>query len=122
MTSTQPARRTTRRTRSMVAAGMLVGIAAIAATLGYAPTGSPSSVVASAVRILRGEQDGGLGEADGAIPDGTTVFDDGVPGVANLNADLLRALRQAATDAKKDGIGFFVDSGWRSPEYQEGLL
>ena len=62
------------------------------------------------------------GEADGAVPDGTTAFDDAVPGVANLDPALLRALREAATDALDDGVELFVDSGWRSPEYQERLL
>ena len=65
---------------------------------------------------------GALGEADGAVPDGTTVFDDEIPAVANLDPALLGALRQAATDAAGDGVEFFVDSGWRSPEYQEQLL
>src|SRR6185312_11291856 len=65
---------------------------------------------------------GQLGEADGAVPAGTTVLDDAVPGVANLDPVLLAALRQAATDAAHQGIEFFVDSGWRSPEYQERLL
>jgi LAS superfamily LD-carboxypeptidase LdcB len=63
-----------------------------------------------------------LGEADGALPDGTTVFDVEIPGVANLDPALLGALRRAATDAADDGVAFFVDSGWRSPEYQERLL
>ena len=51
-----------------------------------------------------------------------TVFDDGYPGVANLHRDLLQSLREAATDAAEDGIDFFVNSGWRSPEYQDQLL
>ena len=51
-----------------------------------------------------------------------TVFDDGIPGVANLDPALLGAVRRAATDAADDGVEFFVDSGWRSPEYQEQLL
>ena len=42
--------------------------------------------------------------------------------VANLDPALLGALRQAATDAADDGVEFYVDSGWRSPEYQEQLL
>ena len=42
--------------------------------------------------------------------------------MANLDSDLLGALRQAATDAADDGVEFVVDSGWRSPEYQEQLL
>ena len=62
------------------------------------------------------------GEADGAVPAGTTVFDDAVPGVANLDPALLDALRKAATDAEADWVKFFVDSGWRSPEYQAQLL
>jgi hypothetical protein len=63
-----------------------------------------------------------LGEADGAVPDGTTVFDESIPTVANLDPDLLGALQRAATDAGRDGISFQVNSGWRSPEYQQHLL
>jgi hypothetical protein len=64
---------------------------------------------------------GGLGEADGAVPSGVTVFDDGVPGVVNLDPALLGALRRAATDAADDGVEFSVNSGWRSPAYQVQL-
>jgi zinc D-Ala-D-Ala carboxypeptidase len=115
-------------------AGLLVVIAAIAAALGYQSLASSSSTAASPVDRSRNEQrdalgeadgavpGGALGEADGAVPDGTTVFDDAIPGVANLDSDLLGALRRAATDAADDGIEFVVDSGWRSPEYQEQLL
>jgi len=56
------------------------------------------------------------------VPDGATVFDDGVPGIANLDPALRGALRQAATQAAYDGVEFFVDSGWRSAEYQRRLL
>ncbi|WP_327588354.1 M15 family metallopeptidase [Nonomuraea sp. NBC_00507] len=55
------------------------------------------------------------------MPDGVTVFDDEFPAVANLDHELLAALRQAATDAAHDGVEFFVNSGWRSPAYQEQL-
>jgi LAS superfamily LD-carboxypeptidase LdcB len=51
-----------------------------------------------------------------------TVFDDGYPGVANLDPDLLQALREAATDAADDGVKFYVNSGWRSAERQNQLL
>jgi D-alanyl-D-alanine carboxypeptidase len=51
-----------------------------------------------------------------------TVFDNERPAVANLDPDLLGALRQAATDAARDGVEIFIKSGWRSPEYQERLL
>ena len=63
-----------------------------------------------------------LGQAGGAVPDRTTVFDDQVPGVARLDPALLGALRRAATDAAADGVAFYVDSGWRSRAYQEHLL
>jgi D-alanyl-D-alanine carboxypeptidase len=109
---------------------VLVVISALALALGYhlpgssSPTAS-SSTAASPTHVPRREHRGApgeLGEADGAVPDGTTVFDDEVPGVAKLDSDLLGALRQAATDAAHEGVRFYVDSGWRSPAYQEELL
>jgi zinc D-Ala-D-Ala carboxypeptidase len=107
----------------------VIVIAAIAAGVGYELPASSSSTATSITNVLRSEprrlrhqSHGALGEADGAVPDGTTVFDNEIPGVANLDPDLLGALRQAATDAADDGIEFFVDSGWRSPEYQNQLL
>ena len=72
--------------------------------------------------VLRSDRGAPLGEADGAVPDGTTVFDDEIPGVANLDPALLSALRRAATDAADNGVQFVVDSGWRSAAYQEQLL
>jgi zinc D-Ala-D-Ala carboxypeptidase len=136
VTYRQPARTTTRRIRirSIRVAGLLVVIAAIAAALGSQLLASSSSTATSSTDVPRSEHRGALGapgapgqrralgEADGAIPDGTTVFDDEIPGVANLDPALLGALRQAATDAAGDGVEFYVDSGWRSPEYQERLL
>ena len=62
------------------------------------------------------------GRADGVVPDGTTVLDVGVPGVANLDHDLLDALRRAASDSAEVGVEISVESGWRSPAYQEQLL
>jgi hypothetical protein len=124
---TTPRRIRIRRNR---VAGLLVVVAAIAAAaLGYQLPSSSSSRAASPIDVLRGERRGlpsehrgPLGEADGAVPDGATVFDDEIPGVANLDPDLLGALRQAATDAADDGIELLIDSGWRSPEYQNQLL
>nr|WP_203433202.1 M15 family metallopeptidase [Jiangella asiatica] len=51
-----------------------------------------------------------------------TVFDDDIPALANLDPDLLDALRRAAADAADHGVEFIVNSGWRTPAYQERLL
>ena len=61
---------------------------------------------------------------DGLITDGAevSVFDDTVPAVANLSADLLGAVRDAATDARVDGVEFVVNAGWRSKALQAQLL
>ncbi len=144
MAYSEPARATTRRIRirRTRVAGLLVVIAAIAALSDQWPafsgsTLSPSSTAAPPIHVLRGERPGppretgggapdgrlgALGEADGAIPDGTTVFDDGIPGVARLDSGLLGALRRAAAGAAGDGVQLSVDSGWRSPAYQARLL
>ncbi len=63
-----------------------------------------------------------LGEAGGAVPRGTTVFENRLPAVANLDPALLRALRRAAADAAATGVWLVVDGGWRSPAYQRRLL
>jgi hypothetical protein len=88
-------------------------------------TSSPAPTSGDVVQLdqpgQRGHRGAG-GDAGGAVPDGTTVFDDGIPGVANLDPALLGALRRAAIDAAAAGVGFVVNSGWRSPEYQERLL
>jgi D-alanyl-D-alanine carboxypeptidase len=106
------------------AVGLLVAAAAIGTALASQLPGSSSSYSPAPppIHVLRGEHRAALGEADGSVPDGTTVFDDEVAGVANLDADLLGALRQAATDAAADGLAFVVDSGWRSRAYQAQLL
>ncbi len=136
MTHSEPARTTTRRIPRILVAGLLVVIAAIGAAHGYQLLASSSSTAASPIDVLRSEHRGlrsehrglrsehrgALGEADGAVPDGATVFDDEIPGVANLDPALLGALRQAATDAADDGVEFYLTSGWRSPEYAEQLL
>jgi len=114
-------------------AGPLVVVATIAAALGYQSLASSSTAASRPTDVLRSVSPSrnvsrpigprrALGEADGAVPAGTTVFDDAIPGVAKLDPALLRALRQAATDAAEDGVEFLVDSGWRSRAYQERLL
>ena len=107
---TRPATAATRSRRTVgpSTVALLVAVAAIVGTLAYqsATTGP----------------DGAVTEADGALPDGVTVLDAQYPGVANLTPDLLRALREAAVDAADDGVTLYVNSGWRSPAYQNQLL
>ena len=136
MASRRGARATARRarTRRIRALGLLVVVAAIVAALGWQlPSSSSSSSAASTIHVrpkapppalgeARPEGRGALGEAGGAVPDGTTVFDDRVPAVANLDPALLHALRRAAADATATGVELVVDSGWRSRAYQTRLL
>ncbi|HLT20468.1 MAG TPA: M15 family metallopeptidase [Thermomicrobiales bacterium] len=102
-------------------AGPLVVTAAIVAVLGFQLREPPAGVPTPPVEV-RPDVRRLPGEADGVVPDGTTVFDDWVPAVGRLNPALLDALRRAARDAAVDGVEFVVNSGWRSPEYQEQLL
>jgi hypothetical protein len=126
VTRSRPARATTRRlrTRRRRRIGALVAIAAIAAALASTSLVSSSSMMpspSSATTPADRSQRDALGEAGGAVPDGTSVFDDDVPGVANLDPALLRALRRAANDAAGDGVKVVVNSGWRSPAYEDEL-
>jgi D-alanyl-D-alanine carboxypeptidase len=107
-----------RGARRLVIVTLAVAIAVIVGVVGSQLTTSATLLS----DITRGERRGALGEADGAVPDGVTVFDDEIPAVANLDPDLLGAVRQAATDAADDGVEFQVNSGWRSPEYQNQLF
>ena len=59
---------------------------------------------------------------NGELPDGVSVFDEHYAGITHLDAGLLAALRRAATEAAKSGVQIDVNSGWRSPEYQDRLL
>jgi zinc D-Ala-D-Ala carboxypeptidase len=72
--------------------------------------------------VARGDPARGPGPADGVVPDGVTVFDDRYPAVTKLDPALLAALRRAAGAAAGDGVTVYVNSGWRSPAYQDQLL
>ena len=119
MTSGPTIHRTPIRRRRVVALLVLV---VVAAALGDQVLATSSPRAPGPVREHRppgAAHARPLGEADGAVPAGTTVFDDEVPGVARLSPALLAALRRAASDA---GIAVRVDSGWRSAAYQRHLL
>jgi zinc D-Ala-D-Ala carboxypeptidase len=127
-----PARRT--RTIVLVSLAML-GVAIASFVVLRSFVASAPSRSAAEVGQLTGTQtaldeadgvipDGVVDEADGVVPDGVavSVFDEEMPAVGRLDPDLLGALRRAATDAGADGVGLRVNSGWRSPEYQQQLL
>jgi hypothetical protein len=98
-----------------VAVGLVVVTAAIVGTLVH-------QSASSAAPSFSGDHQGVLGEADGVVPDGTSVFDNHIPAVAKLDPSLRKALRLAAKRAAKDGVEFQVNSGWRSRAYQNQLL
>jgi zinc D-Ala-D-Ala carboxypeptidase len=102
---------------------LLVLATAIVGVLGFEalPVSSPRAKVPIGAPP-RSPVSGPLSAADGVLPDGVTVFDIRYPAVTKLDPALLRALRQAASDAAGRRIVFYVDSGWRSANYQEQLL
>jgi hypothetical protein len=126
MSQAAAARTTTGRSLRATAVGLVVVTVAILGTLAYQSASSSAPWFSEVLRDDRGgtttQADGAVTEDDGALPDGVTVFDDEYPGVSDLDPDLLQALREAAADAAGDGVEFVVNSGWRSPEYQDQLL
>lgn len=121
-------RNTTPRTSPPRVLGLIaLGLAVVTATMLGIAVGQSAISSAQSFNGLPGdggapsEADGTVDAADGVFPDGTSVFDDGYPGIARLDPALLQALRAAAADGP-DELSFTLTSGWRSPEYQEQLL
>jgi len=122
--------------RFAVAVGAVVSVAALVGLVGHAslvtsPPADASAMAANPVSAphlyhhpteRHAAAPKSVGVADGEMPDGVTVLDNTYPGVTKLDPALLRALRAAAKDAGGDNIRFVVNSGWRSPRYQEQLL
>lgn len=102
--------------------GLTVVIAAVTAALGGRLSDPSSSSAASPLHSLGSGHRAALDEDDGVVPDCVTVFDDAIPAVTGLDPGLLKALRQAATAAADDGVEVYVNSGRRSPDYQNHLL
>jgi D-alanyl-D-alanine carboxypeptidase len=128
---TRSARPAARRTRSTILAATLVVVtAAVVALLGHPsslPSSAPHSSTSSRQLALR-QRDrpplapDGADRSETGVLGGTTVFRDDVAAVANLDPDLLRALRRAAREAALDGVEIDVTSGWRSRQHQERLF
>ncbi|MFI5772300.1 M15 family metallopeptidase [Streptomyces sp. NPDC051658] len=124
--STTAARRFPGRTVAGVGAVVVV---ALAATWGVTARSEPAARAAAAADH---ERDGGEatteatpeGTEGGDIPSGRelTPFDTRYPAIGRLDKPLLKAVQEAARDARDDGIELRVTSGWRSKEHQQRLL
>jgi hypothetical protein len=126
MRQTAAARTTSQGSLTSTVPGAVLVIVAVIATLLYQSASAPAP---SFDQIPRNDQgrpattaDGAVTEDDGVLPNGVTVFDDEYPGIANLDPDLLLAMRGATKDAAERGIELHVNSGWRSTEYQDQLF
>jgi D-alanyl-D-alanine carboxypeptidase len=121
MNYSEPARTTPHWIPGIFVIGLLVAIVVLTAILGYPLLASSPSTAPLPIPLLHQEDRGAPSEPNLIPRNNTSIFNDETPSVANLNPALLNALRQAATDAANDGVEFLVESGWRSPEYQNQL-
>jgi D-alanyl-D-alanine carboxypeptidase len=134
MHPTAPPRAGARRTPGSVLVGLAALVAATIGILGHrsvtSPLAAPTVGAPAAGPIAGGPffplppnpPSAPSGVADGVVPRGVSAFDGGIPAVANLDPALRTALRRAATDAARHGVSIEVNSGWRSPGYQQQLL
>ncbi|MEU4504291.1 M15 family metallopeptidase [Streptomyces sp. NPDC024089] len=91
------------------------------ATAGRAPGGGAAT---AEVTPEHADESADEGADESSTADGRqfTPFDTRYPAIARLDKRLLKAVQQAARDARDDGIEFRVTSGWRSKEHQQRLL
>jgi D-alanyl-D-alanine carboxypeptidase len=121
MRTDQPAATRTRVRRRPVPAIVAV-VTGLALTSCTAVSAEPDVSSPSAVGSSAAKKKGPAGAADGKLPDHTSAFDLRLPGVANLDPELRKAVQQAETAMKDDGIRMQVTTGWRSKKYQQQLL
>ena len=128
MSTGQPARSAARPNRAIILTALVVvSTGSLAFLLVRSSTPSPpelrpSSVSAAAPIDSPHVDQARMSDTGAAVDHRVTVFDDSTPTVAQLDPDLLVALREAATDAAREKVEFLVNSGWRSPERQKQLL
>jgi zinc D-Ala-D-Ala carboxypeptidase len=90
--------------------------ATLLALLLAGPTGTAGAVPGQPHQDVIGQQDGRIGGAE------VTAFDTDLPAIAKLDPRLRAALQRATRAAGQDGEELRVNSGWRSPAYQQYLL
>lgn len=96
----------------------LLGVALVAAAL----VGAVFLIGQQSLAAAAAPSAASLTEADGVIRvEGEVSMFDETPAVTNLDAELLTAVREAATVAAEDGVDMHVNSGWRSAAYQQVL-
>ncbi|MBF4570449.1 M15 family metallopeptidase [Plantibacter sp. VKM Ac-2880] len=124
-----PARRTSNRAVIVLA----VSAVALAAAIALVACSGVAPAITRAITSSAGQPDpddgagsmtdGRFGTADGVLDENRFTVDDvELPGIANLDPDLLEAVRQATEAAADDDITLFISSGWRSTAYQQHLL
>lgn len=109
-----------RRRRSFGIGAAVIVAVAIAVTVAFAFMSS-----AALIPGVPGAGPGGKGgSADGAIPltEPISPFDTEHDAVSGLEPAIRDAIQAAATDAATYGIDIELTSGWRSADYQAGLL
>ncbi len=107
-----------------VAPGMALGMA-LGMTLGVLPLSPalPAALADDTVTVNPPPAPPG-DPGDGSLPAGDvlTAFDVADPAIGNLEPALLTAIQNATTAAAADGITMTINSGWRSPQFQQRLL
>ncbi|MFF1904449.1 M15 family metallopeptidase [Kitasatospora sp. NPDC058218] len=108
-----------RRRRGRLVAGAVAVVALASAGVWAADSGTAG--LRGITAMISGASPGA---EDGVIPEGTRLspFDTEAPAVRKLDGPLLAALQQATVDARARHIEITVTSGWRSRDYQQGLL
>ncbi|KOV72885.1 hypothetical protein ADL00_05175 [Streptomyces sp. AS58] len=119
-----------RRSRGSLAAGICAFAVLVLSATWVVTTWSEPAARATAPTAH--SPDGGVAptavppeaDDDGALPADRdiTPFDTWHPAVRRLDRRLLKAVQEAARDAREDGVAFVVTSGWRSKEHQQRLL
>lgn len=122
------ARKKERQLTRLVALAIVVavtsfGLAACASADDDHPSSSGPAGSSAPKSTSGGHLKGGTpGPEDGLLPDNASPFDTSLPGVANLNPKLLKAIQDAAKAASEAGVKLHLTTGWRSKEYQKELL
>jgi D-alanyl-D-alanine carboxypeptidase len=106
---------------AVVVVGTLLALDAVGPGLG-ARWGSALDTHVGHDRGTGGSATATEGPDAGAVPPGTSVFDEDVPAVGRLDPALRAAVQRAARDASGEGVDFVVNSGWRSPAMQAAML